>query len=262
MGKVLAISTNKGGVLKTSLTTNIAGALCENGKNVLIIDADNQGNVMLSFGRNPDDCELTLYDVLVDGLQAEKAVTNVYTSKNAKIDVLPSNDDMAFFEFDVLTDRKQTEPFMLLKKAVASLVDQYDIILIDTPPNLGLTQGNVLTFADYVLIPFQTENYSMRSLVKILNAITSFKDKYNPDLSVLGVVATLVDQRTTLHSEVLQKCRRYCYERDITFFDTVIPKSVRFASSVAYEGLPATLTDKKNKLVSSYYELLNEMEVL
>lgn len=262
MGEVWAISTNKGGVLKTSITTNLAGCLAEKGKRVLIIDTDNQGNVALTFGKNPDTFENTIYDVLM-GLAAEVAITTVYNSTSGGIvDLLPSNDDMAFLEFDVLTQRDTyKQPFLLLKNAVSHLKNSYDHILIDSPPNLGLTAGNVLSFADKVIIPFQPESYSMRSLVKILQAMENFKIEHNETLQVLGIVATLVDTRTTLHSHVLQECRKFCSQQGISMFETVIPRSVRFASSVAYESLPASLSsDKNNKLVLSYHELLEEIE--
>lgn len=256
MAKIWAISTNKGGVLKTSITTNLAGALSREGR-VLIIDTDNQGNAALTFGQNPDTLEVTLYDVLVDGLDPNKAIINVH--KN--IDILPSNDDMAFFEFDVLSNRDQyPQPFALLKNALKTIQKKYDYILIDTPPNLGLVCGMVLSAADGVLIPFQPESYSMRSLVKILKAMDDFKTKHNSDLSVLGVVATLVDQRTTLHSQVLQECRKFCEQKGIRMFDTVISRSVRFASSVAYERLPATLTEANNPVVGNYFDLLEEVK--
>lgn len=256
MAKIWAISTNKGGVLKTSITTNLAGVISKD-KKVLIIDTDNQSDCLLSFGKNPDDIKLTLYDVLVHNVAAEKAIIKVH--KN--IDMLPANDYMTFFEFDVLTNAKKfNNPFMLLKVALQSIKDKYDYILIDTPPNLGLTQGNVLCFADRVLIPFQPENYSMRALVKIIKAINDFKGKHNPNLSILGVVATLVDSRTTLHTQVLQECRKYCFQQGIKMFDTFIPRSVRFASSVAYDRLPSTLTaDSKNSVVGKYFELYKEV---
>lgn len=253
--KKIAVSTNKGGVLKTSITTNLAGILCSRYK-VLIIDTDNQGNAILTFGINPDDLDNTLYDVLIDGLDPRIAIQNVH--KN--IDILPSNDDMSFMEFDVLTNRdKYPKPFTLLKDSMKWIEEEYDYILIDSPPNLGLVQGNVLSYADSVLVPFQPENYSMRSLVKIINAITNFKNEHNPQLKVEGVVATLVDQRTTLHSQVLQECRKYCVESNIQMFETIIPRSIRFASSVAYERKPATLTDKKNPIVTAYFDLLEEV---
>lgn len=255
MTRIIAISTNKGGVLKTSLTTNLAGVLSKTNR-ILIVDTDNQGNAALSFGKNPDQFEMTIYDVLLQGVHPKKAIYKVY--KN--IDILPANDDMAFFEFDVLTEvDRYPEPFALLKNALEPIQDDYDFIIIDTPPNLGLTQGNVLSFAKEVLIPFQPESYSMRSLVKILKAIDDFRERHNPSLSVLGVVGTLIDSRTVLHSQVLQECRAYCFNNSIRMFDTIIPRTVRFASSVAYEGLPATLTDKNNALVASYFELVKEM---
>lgn len=256
MPHIWAVSTNKGGVLKTSITTNLAGALCLENR-ILIVDTDNQGNALLSFGINPDSLENTLYDVLVDGMDPKEAIITVHNN----IDILPANDDLSFFEFDVLTNREQyPKPFNLLKEAMKELENDYDYILFDTPPNLGLMQGNVLSYVEKVLVPFQPENYSMRSLVKILQAISNFKEQHNPRLEVLGIVATLVDQRTTLHTQILQECRKYCTENDIHMFDTIIPRSVRFASSVAYERLPATLTDGKNNLVASYFDLVREVE--
>lgn len=254
--KIWAVSTNKGGVLKTSITTNLAGALSKKHK-VLIIDTDNQGNASLTFGKNPDTFETTLYDVLIEGVDPSKAIFNVH--KN--IDILGSNDDMTFYEFDVLTNRdKYPQPFSLLKNALKKVQERYDYILVDTPPNLGLVSGMVLSFVQGVIIPFQPESYSMRSLVKILKAMEDFKKKHNSELRVLGVVPTLVDQRTVLHSQVLQECRRFCEEKGIRMFDTVIPRSVRFASSVAYERLPATLSDSNNPIVGNYFELLEEVK--
>ena len=251
----MAVSTNKGGVLKTSITTNLAGVLSGKGK-VLIIDSDNQGNASLSFGLIPDEFEYTLYDVLVNGVSPKKAIVKAHDN----IDILPSNDDMAFFEFDVLTQiDRYPHPFSLLRKMMDGIDSEYDYILVDTPPNIGLTQGNVLSYVDDVLIPFQPENYSMRSLIKILEAIESFKKDHNPKLQVLGIVATMVDLRTNLHTDILQECRKYCSEHHIKMFETVIPRSIRFASSIAYDGLPATLTDRDNPVIQSYFELEREI---
>jgi len=255
LARKIAVSTNKGGVLKSSLSVNISGALSENNK-VLIIDADNQGDVALSFGMNPDEFQYSFYDVLVDDLAYEYVIHEAAPN----IHILPSNDDMEFLEFDVLTNLKQFKnPFHLMRSKLRGIEKHYDYILIDTPPNLGLTHGNVLCFADEVLIPFQPESYSMRSLVKILRSIEQFQEKHNPDLKVLGVIGTLVDTRTVLHSQILQECRRFCLENNIRMFDTVIPKSIRFASAIAYDGMPATLSDKKNSLVKSYYDLKGEI---
>jgi chromosome partitioning protein len=255
VAKVWAVSTNKGGVLKTSITTNLAGILAKD-KKVLIVDTETQGNCLVSFGINPDKQKTTIFDVLVKNVSAEKATINVY--KN--IDVLGANDDMEGFDFEILMNvKKYPNFFYLLKNALQHLRSKYDYILVDALPYKGLVHGNILTFADKVIIPFQPESYSMRSLVKMIKSVEDFK-VHNPGLTILGVVATLVDQRTTLHSEVLQECRKYCVEHKVRLFDTVIPRSVRFASSVAYNQLPATITDAKNEIVKNYFELLGEIK--
>lgn len=255
MGKIISFSTNKGGVLKTSITSSLAGLLSLNGKKVLIIDTDNQGNISVSFGKNPDEYKDTLYDVLLKDLNPKDAIHNVY--KN--IDVLPSNDDMGFFEFDIVSNLdKYKDPLSMFEKFIPKIKDDYDYILIDCPPNLGLILGNVLRITDEIIIPFQPEPFSMRSIQKIVNQINNFKVQQNPSLKVNGVIGTLVDGRTNLHTTVLQECRRFCLENDIRMFDTVIPKSIRAAASVAYEGLPVTLTEKDSVLFESYVELFKE----
>ncbi|PEU86129.1 chromosome partitioning protein ParA [Bacillus cereus] len=256
MTKVISISQNKGGVLKTSLVVNLAGVLATQGKRILIIDTDNQGNSLVSFNQNPDKCHYTLYDVLVDGLPVQHAIMNVH--KN--IDVLPSNDDMSFFELDILPEiKKYPDPFGLLKNAMKDVINDYDCVFIDTPPNLGLVQANVLELATDVLIPFQPEVYSMRSLTKIIKVINKFKAKTNTELNILGVVPTLYDRRATLHEEVLQECRKFCLQNDIKVFETIIPKSIKFAKAIAYEKKPATLSKKKDNVVDLYIDLANEL---
>lgn len=255
--KVLAVSTRKGGVLKTSVTTNFAGILSESAR-VLIVDTDIQGDCALSFGKNPDNFETTIYDVLTGRVKdIRKAIYPLY--KN--IDILPANDSMLEFEFEVIGRPKfYHQPFHLLREALAPIMNEYDYIVIDTPANFGLVQGNVLAVADRVIIPFQPETYSMRSLVKVISAIDNFRVNHNARLKLLGVVATLVDSRTVLHSEVLSECRKYCFENSIHMFDSVIPRAIRFAASVMYEQKPATLADPKNQFVRNYFDLFREVE--
>ena len=239
MARKIVVSTNKGGVLKTSISVNLAGLLSRENKKVLLVDTDNQGNVILSFGQNPDNIEISIFDILIGEKDIKKAI-----QKNVvkNIDILPSNDDMNNFEVVVLKNIKQyPEPFKLLQRKLNEVEHLYDYIIIDTPPNLGLVQGIAVTAADEVIIPFQPENYSMRSLVKILNFINEFKeDNINPNLKVLGVIGTLVDLRTTLHTEVLEECRKFCYENNIHMFETVIPRAIRYANSNP-KGFPADI---------------------
>ena len=254
---VIAISTNKGGVLKTSLTVNLAGVLARQGKRVLIVDTDNQGNCALSFGLNPDQLKTTIYDVLISGTPfLPDAIRIVHDN----IDLIGANDDMCFFEFDVLGNpRAFKQPFQLMRARLGPVRKKYDFVLIDTPPTLGLTQANVLTFADRVIVPFQPERYSMRSLIKIVDGIRDFREKHNSALDILAVVPTLIDSRTVLHSEVLQECRRFCQVQNILVTDTVIPRTVRFAASVAYDQKPLTISDPKSAAAKIYEQLLKEL---
>src|SRR5690625_2274484 len=210
--KVIAIMTNKGGVLKTSLTTNIAGTLAQMGKKILIIDSDNQGNVGVSFGLNPDEYESSIYDVLLEDLPIKDVLVRVHEN----IDIVVANDDMNDFELNVLINFKEYDNlFKMLKKPIREIKENYDYILIDTAPNLGLTNGNVLSVVDEVIIPFQPEAYSMRSLIKSINSVNNFKEKINENLKIMGVVGTLIDSRTVLHSDILSECSKFCYEEYI-----------------------------------------------
>ncbi|GGL55965.1 ParA family protein [Sporolactobacillus putidus] len=256
---VIAVANNKGGVLKTTTVTNLAGIASQHGQRVLIIDCDNQANVSLSFNKNPDQFDNTLFDVLVDEVDPRYAIEHVTDN----IDILPSNDSLSMLEFEILTNLdKYPKPFYLLRDLLKDTVNDYDVIFLDSPPNLGLVSGNVLSFADEVLIPFQPESFSMRSLIKMLDAINEFKQAHNPRLDILGVVGTLVNNRTNLHTNILDQCRKYCDHKHIRMFDTVIPRSIRFASAVAFDGLPATLVkeNKNNDIVNTYINLYNEVK--
>lgn len=253
---IICVNNNKGGVLKTTTVTNLAGALAVQGKKVLIVDCDNQSNVALSFGRNPDKYEVTLYDVLSYGLSTDRVIDSVHPM----IDIIPSNNDLTSFEFEVIGDKDEyPEPFSILKNALEHLRDKYDYILIDTPPSLGLMNGNVFAFADTVLIPYQPEPYSMRSLKNVVKTIGIFKEQYNPNLEILGIVKTLVHPTSNLHADVIKESNQYAYENDIHMFETVIPRTVQFASAVGYNQTPQTLLKKKDK-GSLYFDLLEEIK--
>ncbi|MCP3765054.1 ParA family protein [Domibacillus sp. A3M-37] len=257
MAEIYAVSTNKGGAGKTSLVTNLAGAIVkQSDKKVLIIDTDGQGNTSIAFGLSPHEIEDTIYDVLLGIKEAKDVIIEV----TEQLHVLPSNNDMNFLEFDILPNlQKYSDPFNLLKKAINSVRDEYDYIFLDTPPSMGLVAGNVLAVSDQVIIPFVPEMFAVSGLVRVIQAIEDFKGKVNPSLKVAGIVGMMVDSRTTLHSQMLQQARRYCLENDLVLYETIVPKSIRFANSTAYEGKPATWTDANNQIVSSYFELMKEV---
>ncbi|MEH7114529.1 ParA family protein [Neobacillus niacini] len=250
--KVIALSTNKGGVLKTSVTAHLAPIWAKQGKKVLIIDMDGQGNSAMSFGKIPKKIEDTMYDVLIDGMAAEVAIMNVYEN----IDLLPSNKKMRFFENDL----KGPNKLLRLKNAVNHLRKEYDVILVDSPPTLGTTQGNILAFVDQVIIPFQPEPFSQLSLVEIVEGIEDIQENLNKELRILGILATLVDSRAGLHSETIQEARAYCDKKGWYMFETVIPRSIRFATELKRNGLPATISLPKHPMVQHYFELAKEIE--
>lgn len=253
---IICINNNKGGVLKTTTVTNLAGVLASKKNKVLIVDADNQSNVSLSFGINPDNLRTSIYDVLVHDLPAEDAIIQVHKD----IDVLPSNRELISFEFDVIGNIKEyPEPFYIMKESLQHLTSVYDYILIDTPPSLSVMNGNVFTFSEKVIIPFAPELYSMRSLIDVVITINDFKKEHNPSLNILGVLPTLVNTQTNLHMDIIQETKKYAFENNVPVFDTVIPRTVQFANAVSYNKVPATLMKKKDK-AELYFDLWDEIE--
>lgn len=255
--EIYSVVANKGGVSKTTLSTNLAGSFSLDKKKVLIIDNDSQGNVSLTFALNPDNFEYTLYDVLLNDLEPKDAIQKVY--KN--IDILPSNDDMGYFDLDVVVDeRYKNKVLQVFNERLSDLKTMYDCIIIDNPPSFGLAVGNSLNFTENggVIIPFQPEVYSMRSLQKTIQQIENFKRRSNPDLSVKVVVGTLIDTRTSIHSQVLQECRKYCLEKGIPMSEVVIPRSIRYSNSVGFKRLPSTLAEKGKLLKENAFHKLKE----
>jgi chromosome partitioning protein len=258
MGEIYAISMNKGGVGKTSLVSNLAGAVSDKmKKKVLIIDTDGQGSSSEAFGYEPDDFNDTMYDVLMGDKKPEDVVIKV----DKYLHILPSNSDLNFLEFDVLTNfEKFPNPYSLLENAVKEFTKQYDYVFIDTPPSMGLIQMNVLKMANKVIIPVVPEKFAVKGLPRILKAINDYKKQENPELEISGVVIMMVDYRTFLHSEYSPMIKKYCEDNGIHIFDSEIKDSIRFATATAEDGVPATWTKvKKNDVVNGYFDLTKEL---
>lgn len=256
--KVICINNNKGGVLKTTTTSNLAGVLSALKKKVLVIDADNQSNVSISFGfMNPEEeFRTSLYDILVGGVPAEDSIVKI----NKYIDLIPSTLELVSFEWEVIGDRKNfPQPYVLMKKAFNHLRKDYDYILIDTPPSLSLMNGNVFSFADHVIIPFEPEAYAMRSLIAVTNTIQDFK-KINPNINIEGVIFTKVVHNSNLHEIVKQGTRQYSMENGYQAFEVEIPRTVTYANSVGFEGKPITLVNPNHFKSQVYFDLWKEIE--
>jgi len=247
---------NKGGVGKSSLLTNVAAILSKN-KRVLIVDMDGQGNCSLAFGINPRALKKTVHDVLIGDCDIEDTMIKI----NDNLVLVPANDSMDVLELEILPEAKEKykRPYELLKPHLEAIKSQYDYIMIDTPPSLGLVTMNALKASDRVLIPFEPELYAVQGLIKVLETVKEFQKKSNPGLQVEGVVGMKVDTRTSLHSDMLQKARAYCFKNNVNMYQAVIPRSIRFASATNYHGKPAVWVDKNNAIVKAYFELVKEM---
>lgn len=255
MSNVYCICMNKGGVGKTTLTTNIAGVLASRQKKVLIVDTDGQGNCAISFGYDPSKFEDSIYDVFI----GEKSIDDVKVKIDGFVDLVPANDDMNFLEFDVLPKIKQySQPFHLLKKEIDKVRDNYDYILIDTPPSMGLVLFNALVTSNNVMLPFVPEQYNVKGLIRVVNAIRKFRDTHNPDLNISGVAGMMIDKRTILHASMLDKAKEYCERNNVHFFNTIIPRSIVFANANAYEIMPA-VWNRKGKAIKACHELVGEL---
>ncbi len=256
MARVVTIAMNKGGTGKTVSTVSLAAIAAKLGWRTLIVDADHQGNTLLSFGETIDTLPQTIFEVLIGQTVPADAIRPVAEN----LDILPANDRLALIDFEVLGAKpgRYPEPFRLLQRALAPVLPQYDYIFVDSPPSLGLMTGNALIAADAVIVPVQTEHFALRGLVKVLDAIDDIRQRENPHLEILGILPTMVDSRTTLASEVMQEIRRFYQPRGIRVFASVIPRSVRFAAAPAYQGKPAVLVDAHNPFVQAYYDLFEE----
>lgn len=257
MTKIIGISANKGGSLKTSISVNLAGTLSSYGKKVLCIDCDNQGNLATSFGLDPDDVEFTVYDLLTknpDLGDPEESIVNVH--KN--IDIIVANDDMAYFEMDILTNTdRYPQYFSLLKDAISQVKDKYDYVIVDTPPAMGLIAANVFNAVEDVIIPFQPEEFAFRSLVKTVNAVEQFK-KENSSLNVKDIVPVKV-RHTVLHQAFLDSARSYAKTQKLPFSSLIIKDSIKYAETVARMNIPVTLFDDLPKSMKPYRDVYTNL---
>lgn len=268
--RVIAVTTNKGGVSKTTTTVCLASVYAAEGKKVLIIDTDNQGNAAVSFGIQPRAFEDTLYDVMIKpDFDAEDAIYNLYDIAVNKhealknLDILPSNHDLTYFELDVLKNvQEYPDPLFLLKTKLDRVKDKYDLIIVDTPPNLGMINANVMLTATDVLIPFQPDEYNVMAVKELIEHLDYFKSNYDKELNVLGILGTLVNANTSLHKKKLIECQVYAEQNNIPMFDVYVPSSIGFSTAVADEKLPAVLSNSSSKYtaVKTYFEVAEEIK--
>ena len=247
-GKVVAIANQKGGVGKSTTAINLGAALAFQGEHVLIIDLDPQGNTSSGLGIDRSTITTSTYDVLVEGtaiadVLEPTSVLNLY--------VVPATIELAGAEIELVSmfSREQR-----LKQALAGVLDEYDVVLIDCPPSLGLLTINGLAAADEVLIPIQCEYYALEGVSQLTRNIGLVQQNLNPQLEVEGVVLTMFDGRTTLSSDVVAQVREHFGD---TTYRTVIPRTVRLSEAPSY-GEPIEAYDPMSRGAIAYRELARE----
>ena len=250
MGKIIALANQKGGVGKTTTSINLCAALALMKKKVLLVDMDAQSNATQGIGIDRSSLEKTTYDVLIDEVPIESIIKH---SEIPHLDVAPASIDLAGVEVQLSAVPKGREK--RLRKAMDSVRDQYDYIIIDCPPALGLLNTNALTAADSVLIPVQCEYYALEGLTQLLNTILLTQSVFNRNLTIEGVLLTMLDSRTNLGVEVTQEVRKYFKDK---VYKTVIPRNVKLSEAPS-AGLSIFDYDSRSEGAKSYARLAKEV---
>lgn len=248
MGKIIAIANQKGGVGKTTTAINLSTVLAKRNKKTLLIDTDPQGNATSGVGIDKE-VEISVYDVLIEETTMNEAIikTNI---KN--LDICPSHIDLAGAEVELVSiEGRETR----LKDKLEEVKDNYDYIIIDCPPSLGLITLNSFTAANSVLIPVQCEYYALEGLGQLLNTISLVKKHLNKSLEIEGAVLTMFDSRTNLSKQVVTEVKRYF---DDKVYKTVIPRNVKLSEAPSY-GMPITIYDPRSKGAKCYEKLGREV---
>ncbi|CAI9394312.1 ParA family protein [Niallia sp. Sow4_A1] len=249
MGKIITVANQKGGVGKTTTSVNLGSCLAYIGKRVLLVDIDPQGNATSGVGIEKADVDHCIYDVLVDDLEARMVIkqTNV-----ENLDVIPATIQLAGAEIELVSTISRE---VRLKRALDEVKHNYDYILIDCPPSLGLLTINALTASDAVLIPVQCEYYALEGLSQLLNTVRLVQKHLNHDLAIEGVLLTMLDARTNLGLQVIEEVKKYFQDK---VYKTIIPRNIRLSEAPSH-GEPIIIYDPKSRGAEVYLDLAKEV---
>ena len=249
MGRIIAITNQKGGVGKTTTAINLSACLAEAGQRVLTVDFDPQGNTTSGLGLEKGNIDNTVYELLMGECTVEECIN---PSVQERLDVMPSDVDLAGAEIELL-DMEEKE--CILKKNLELLNGKYDFIIIDCPPSLELLTLNALCAADEILIPVQCEYYALEGLSDLMTTMRAVKRRLNPTLGIFGVLLTMYDGRTNFSAQVAEEVRRHFPGK---VFAAVIPRNVRLSEAPSH-GLPIFAYDRFSRGAAAYDALVQEI---
>ena len=249
MGKIFALANQKGGVGKTTTTINLAASLATLEKTVLVVDADPQANASSGLGVDLNEVDCSLYECIIDHKDVREAI---YTTDIDGLDIIPSHIGLVGAEIEMLNlDNREK----VIKQVLAPIKDEYDYILIDCSPSLGLITVNALTAADAVIIPVQCEYFALEGISKLLNTIKIIKSKLNPKLEIEGFLLTMYDSRLRLANQIYDEVKRHFQE---LVFKTVIQRNVKLSECPSH-GLPVILYDAESAGAKNHLRLAEEI---
>ena len=248
----IGVVNNKGGVLKTTITTNLGASLALDGKKVVLVDLDGQGNVIATFGKKPDDLEYAIMDFL----KGECSLEQILFKKTDNLHIIPGNDELNYFDFMLNSNQISQSS---LKVLINKLNEIYDYVIIDTPPAMSVVVATTLSILDIALVPFEPDQYATLGLKRIINAAREFKEKNNPSMKIIAI-PTKVNTRVTIHNDIIERALRpKLRTQGVYVTSNFISSTTKSTAAVGYERVPLVLSAFRSKYQDEYHNLKKEI---